>query len=539
MGLYAQSTCYVFSAYTCDQEWVNNYNRDYAGCDVLYGTLVFAEDVTSLDSLYKLKELRGSLEIFHTQLTDLSGLENLEVIEGKLVAFENNQLKSLSGLENLKTLGGVLIHHNKNLESVSLSAVNDSLSSYEVYNNTNLRTISGLNGMTYIEKVRIENNDSLRLISGMNNLYAVHGGVSIINNYSVDSLDIFRSLDQVRDDFIVRHIYGVREIHCFDNLRYCGKELRISNMIGGVFDYFPNLEHIRSLNITGNNITELRGFNKLKELGGLEISGATGFFNLHLIDGFNALETVRGELFIRGFTSDNFKLLGFNTLKKVGHLIIDQIDNLEEFTAFSSLEEIEQFGFANIENKKSDAVGNIKNLDNFSNLKRVEKLGIIKCQYLENIDALANVKFTNQTGSLLKNGISIVQCPRLSWCSLPNICQYVQEHPDLSDIRDTNKEGCNSIEEILDRCVVSTTDVSEEITLKPYNIYPNPTIDRIWIESEYPVSDITVYNNLGMQVRAVSGSGQSIHLGGLPGGMYIVRFTLDDRPYSERVVVVR
>src|SRR5690606_21363851 len=75
--------------------------------------------------------INGSLFIEDTDISDLSGLNNIETITGDVYITDNQQLTSLNGLTSLETIGGMLyIGFNFNMQDL------DGLSS--------LRTIEGM-----------------------------------------------------------------------------------------------------------------------------------------------------------------------------------------------------------------------------------------------------------------------------------------------------------------------------------------------------------------------------------------------------------
>ena len=68
----------------------------------------------------------GDLNVYDTTLSDLGGLETLQMVGGTLFIIDNPNLTSLSGLDNLESVGGTLeIHYNGALTTLSsLSSLN-------------------------------------------------------------------------------------------------------------------------------------------------------------------------------------------------------------------------------------------------------------------------------------------------------------------------------------------------------------------------------------------------------------------------------
>ena len=88
---------------------------------------IMADDVTSLIQL-ELTQIDGDLIISHTaSLIDLSGLDNLVTVTGRVTIGMNDSLQTLNGLSNLQEVGEFWINGNPSLASLqgtqSLEAV--------------------------------------------------------------------------------------------------------------------------------------------------------------------------------------------------------------------------------------------------------------------------------------------------------------------------------------------------------------------------------------------------------------------------------
>ena len=94
-------------------------------------------------------------------MVDLSGLEQLESVEGFSIQFMNS-LISIEGLANVSTTGGVIIYSNSSLESMDgLENLTDLQHLWVSYNNS-LESVQGLSGMVTVENdLRINGNELL------------------------------------------------------------------------------------------------------------------------------------------------------------------------------------------------------------------------------------------------------------------------------------------------------------------------------------------------------------------------------------------
>jgi len=99
----------------------------YPNCTVIAGdvnirdTLTFNSDISNLSGLQNITTIDGSLSIsFNPNLSNFNGLENLTSIGNFFRISENDNLINLTGLENLNSIGHFfLITKNSSLTSLS------------------------------------------------------------------------------------------------------------------------------------------------------------------------------------------------------------------------------------------------------------------------------------------------------------------------------------------------------------------------------------------------------------------------------------
>ncbi|NQU32273.1 MAG: T9SS type A sorting domain-containing protein [Bacteroidetes bacterium] len=127
------------------QSDIERFIYTYGFCKNIQGDVQISQiDAVNLEFLNNISLIKGDLIIFdNPNLVDLKGLENLRSIGGDLIIGDENKgrnqsLVSLEGLESLTTIGGTLtISNNSNLNNIS-SIENISASSIEflsIYNN--------------------------------------------------------------------------------------------------------------------------------------------------------------------------------------------------------------------------------------------------------------------------------------------------------------------------------------------------------------------------------------------------------------------
>ena len=76
---------------------------------------IIGTDITSLQSLSKMKKINGDLRIENTSLINLEGLDNLSTITGKLVVSNNRLLVAMDGIYSWDNIFYVLIEDNPEL----------------------------------------------------------------------------------------------------------------------------------------------------------------------------------------------------------------------------------------------------------------------------------------------------------------------------------------------------------------------------------------------------------------------------------------
>lgn len=166
--------------------------------------------VYTLDDVESLKEctaISGDLEISDeaTEVTNLSGLTNLQTVEGNLSVLAPN-LDSVQGLSNLTTVTGKLTIMAPRL--TTLEGLNNLVSVGGLYLN-NCEALADLNGLGSLTSVdgnlSIYNkddktNDVLTSLEGLSSLTSVGGTLLILNIRSVPACEVDALCDKLSAD---------------------------------------------------------------------------------------------------------------------------------------------------------------------------------------------------------------------------------------------------------------------------------------------------------------------------------------------------
>ncbi len=90
-------------------------------------------------------------------------------------------------------------------------------------------------------------------------------------------------------------------------------------------------------------------------------------------------------------------------------------------------------------------------------------------------------------------------------------------------------------------CTYITSDVKDPEVLPVLKLYPNPASDYIRIQSEEPIQQLTLFNNLGMtvcQLSSIKHTEVDVEVHSIPGGLYRLQAVLGDQRVVYRAVVV-
>jgi hypothetical protein len=226
-------------------------------------------------------EIIGNLTIEDTALTDLTGLENIRKIWGRLDIWRNVALTSLNGLDNLHSVGSYI----------------------NIMDNEALISLNGLENITNAPlNLVIINNNSLTSLNGLNNLTSVGGYLDLGPNAALSSLNGLESLTSVGDYIDISLLPLLTNLNGLSNLTSIGSTLFIR-----INDALTSLNGLDSLTSIGNELiigenaalTDLCGLYNVSTLSNLMI-----YINTALsMDTAYAFET---QLRANGYTGNAF-----------------------------------------------------------------------------------------------------------------------------------------------------------------------------------------------------------------------------------------
>lgn len=421
------------------------------GCVNIIGSLKISDDhITDISALQTIRTISDFLWITVTSLDSLEGLNNLESVGTYLLIHYNARLKNLSGLQKLKTVGGrISIGANNSLESADSLNLLESAESISISDNMFLKSISSFPHLTYLKSFlkivgnneltvsgfnhlahvtdieissiqgegsisgfnKIDSLTSLKInyinhcpyISGFNALKNVSGYISITENKTLIMLPDFDSLTQVGQLTISNP--ALRKIPDFPNLTSASqidirKNLGIDSLLG-----FPNLKKVKYLNIADNSeLTYISGFNDIRHFQEFTVTNNPKLDILDAClkaDTINVLE-ITGDsalVFLPEFNalsfSDNIYLSNLpaissipilpnlkkiNTYLRLEKLSIPSIDGFNEIDSIGTIA-----NFSSLRGLYLDELNNLTTITGFNSLDYAHSFRIAGSQ-LDNLD---------------------------------------------------------------------------------------------------------------------------------------------------------
>ncbi|WP_075342887.1 hypothetical protein [Tenacibaculum agarivorans] len=208
---------------------------------------------------------------------DLSPLNKIEEITGRLTIINNDKVTEINGFNNTVIKGGVRIESNTNLQRIiGFNNILDENPKYQdgsiiyvfIEYNYNLQEIKGFNQIEKLSDIQILSNPNLRKVEGFNQLETC---LSIfIDQVSIEKMDAFTQLESVSG------------------------RVRLSSTKLINFDFLANLKEIGYLELFFNeNLNSLKSFNKLKTCNSLEISFNNSLVDLNGLENLNTLQYVK------------------------------------------------------------------------------------------------------------------------------------------------------------------------------------------------------------------------------------------------------
>lgn len=203
MGIQAQ--CPSGYVQLSTQAEVNAFVADYPNCMDLNGGLQIGSssgtsDIYDISGLENIQTLNGDLVISNCpSLNSLTGLESLNTMRFYLEIYNCDGLTDLLGLSSLTNTNNfqIYIAENENLLNFKglENITNVNSSTFEA--NSSLIDFTGFEGIEEMSDVYIGENASLENLNGLQNVTNIRGGISMYGNNAMTSLEGLNSLTKI------------------------------------------------------------------------------------------------------------------------------------------------------------------------------------------------------------------------------------------------------------------------------------------------------------------------------------------------------
>ncbi|MDF1695511.1 MAG: hypothetical protein P1U56_06750 [Saprospiraceae bacterium] len=248
----------------------------HPNCTIIEGDFkVDGFDITNLDSLYAIEVIEGDFEIYASSLTNFQGLNNLDTIKGELfVAGSSFSLINVQGLESLKVLGINSNYHEFQGSSItdvsgldSLQSVNGTLIFSFCYN---LASLSGFESEIEMDGLIIEECNALTSLGFDNKMDIIDFKLEALN--SLGNLNGFEKISsaatiELRDLSALSNLDSIYVLDTVQSLTMVNCDLLtdLSGLEGWnkivqtiTFQYNSNLENLDALeNVNLSEVTQL------------------------------------------------------------------------------------------------------------------------------------------------------------------------------------------------------------------------------------------------------------------------------------------
>lgn len=264
----------------------------------------FPYEITDLTPLNTITSVK-SLDIIHTTLTSIEGLENIDVTTFIQIAF-NKTLKTLKGFPQKRDTGiGLNLNGNEELESINDLLHIKSFAWLRIASNINLENLEGLNNVTEVGgDLSIEGNLRIENLNELTNLKLVGEDLSIRDNqalYSFCGLLPLVTDGEIKGTFYLmnrnRFNPGSIKFEC-ERLVPLNEYHGVQTWISGDYwlDFFKEKKFTKisgEIYIKGDQIKDLSALNAVEEFNGTVYIEETALTSL---EGLNNIKKIKSSI---------------------------------------------------------------------------------------------------------------------------------------------------------------------------------------------------------------------------------------------------
>lgn len=309
--------------------------------DVSTGTLsIQALDFTGqtlsdadLAAFSVVRNIIGNLKLSgNSTLTSLTGLDNLESIEGDLTITQTG-IKHINGINMLERVKGKIdISHNPKLNAINgFTSLNTVDAFINITRNAALNTINGFNSLRQINKgaLTIEQCAQLTIINGFCNLIQVKN--IVLNRLNITHPNFLSNLFKQHPRFKghIKVTYcQLESLTCFSHLKSVGASFYLH---GNQLKNLKGLEKLQSVgasfSLGSNQLTDISQLLNLTEISGILNLSSNRLTSLHGLENLTSIKTT--------YWNNELLTIKFESNKNVNGLI-----SLTDISALSNIKEI-------------------------------------------------------------------------------------------------------------------------------------------------------------------------------------------------------
>lgn len=203
------------------QAAIDAFPVNYPGTTSISGDLLIGDfrsactdlDITNLNALMQLTSIGGNIKIHKTLLTDLTGLDNLESVNGFVSLTSNSLLESLNGFQNLNSIGGLILGYDNwaltNSDAfLNLTSINGNVAIYC----DGFTDLNGFSNITSISGGLSLGCNGLLSLNGLSNLISLGGDLKLDENYSLTNIDQLSSLTSINGNLYINDNHSLEDL---------------------------------------------------------------------------------------------------------------------------------------------------------------------------------------------------------------------------------------------------------------------------------------------------------------------------------------
>ena len=388
------------------------------------------DSLTSLNGFDNITSIDGGLIIKNTGINTCSGLDQVKSIRRICTIQDNPNLQSLNGLNQLESVGlNFNLINNPIVNLIGLDRLSQVGNSFIISELSELRSLEGLISMKEIKTLSL----SRLPISNLQGTQSIEG-IETLSIADLPNLEIFEGFNSLRelDDFLIDNCSTLTSIRDFGI-----GPMHIENI---TFSFNPELVDLSSSTINLRHLGSLRVYDnpKLESLDYITVPDSLALLSLIANESLEEVNFLGNVKYIRF----NLELIQLFSLKNQDFVSsITNVRNdviLEDFDSLPGLKNLRSCRLLNINSND-----NLGNLDDFYYLKEVESLRIWGNDNLSDITGICDLQISNK--------LDIIRNPKLNYCNCKNICNFVNEFPSQTMIRN-NGFDCDNIDDFEANC---------------------------------------------------------------------------------------